>query len=272
VIASNEAGASNPSAPTDTFAGGSLPKTGAFTVPKAIVPNFIIDAYGESGEWFTEIRATGTSQIISSPVPDGPSSSVRLTTTCDSATDIAGIKVVYNPSIFEGMLLKDFLASFSTMSYKYYKVDNSAECAGSSAQASPSIKFEAFSSGAFAAGTTSYTTFVWEPYRSPALNGAPPPTDSWQTETIEKTTGSATFTPNGGWRSTRNFGQTGLASLQQWEAFLTSDGTNSPLFIQDAIVFSISVEIGSNNLGLLSYVNDIRVASGAYDWTFTFTA
>ena len=272
VIASNEAGTSNSSTPTDTFTGGSLPKTGTFTVPKAVVPNYIIDAHGESGEWFTEVQATGTSQIIASPVSGGPSNSVQLTTACDNAvSDMAGIKVVYSPSIFEGMLLKDFLASFNTMSYKYYKVNNSANCASFSEHASPSMKFEAFSSSAYTAGTTSYTTFVWEPYKTPALNGAPPPTDSWQTETIGKTTGSQTFTSNGGWRSTRSFGQSGLASLQQWETFLKGGSTTSPLFIQDAVVLSISVEIGSNNIGLLSYVNDIHVSSGEYDWTFSFT-
>lgn len=120
VTATNAAGTGAPSDPSAPFVGGKLPQAGDFIVPESSFSNEFIP-----GQWFYYTLANGGSQIITNPVPGEGSPAddvVELTTTC-SDDDLAGIKVSYYPgSIFNGMLLSEFLASFNSMSYKYYKV------------------------------------------------------------------------------------------------------------------------------------------------------
>lgn len=277
VTATNAAGTGAPSDPSAPFVGGRLPRSGDFVVPQS---SFLAEFV--PGQWFYSTLASGGSEIITNPVPSEGSPGdqvVELTTTC-SNDDLAGIKVSYYPgSIFNGMLFSEFLANFSSMSYKYYKVGDDPQGCTSSVT-SPTFKFEVFSQKADDNDEPSYTTFVWEPYSAPPLNGSPAPSGSWQSVQVSKSDGTATFDGNGGWRSTTDLGQgnsfQNQASLATWESFLSGteiDGktTTSPQFITDAVVWSISVEIGRYNPGLLTYTNDIQVSSGDYDWSFSFT-
>lgn len=280
VTATNAAGTSETSDPSAIFVAGSLPKTGPFIVPKSVVPTLGLYDVGENGQWHTGLYCSsctpqGVSQIISSPYVTGPSSVVNFETPCtDPSPDVAGIRGTFLPSIFNGMLFKDFLAGFKKIEYKYYKVDTS-DCQENNA--APAFKLTVFSTKASEAGTTSYTNFVLEPYNVPPVSGGYPPTNSWQTLTVDKTTGAEDeFSANNGWWSTGAFGQDGRgsksASLAYWESFL-NDGskTTSPSFMDDAVLYQIAIEIGSGNRGLVTYVNDITISSGDYDWSFTFT-
>ncbi len=271
VTATNAAGTSAPSDPSAPFVGGSLPKTGEFIVSKSVVANDNLTP----GQWYYTTLASGASRIITNPVTGQGSPGddvVELNTTC-SNDDLAGIKVNYGGSIFNGMPFSDFLANFGSISYKWYKLGNDPQGCASSVT-SPMFKFEVYSQEAADMNEPSYTTFVWEPYTAPPLNGSPAPSGSWQAVQASKSDGTSTFDGNGGWRSTRDLGQgdslQNLASLATWESFLTgtaidSKTTTSPKFLTGGVVFSISVTIGRFNPGLVTYTNYIQVSSGQYD-------
>ena len=277
VVAKSSAGSSPSSTPSAPFVGGDLPTTGVFTVPKELVPERGLYDLGENGQWHTGIYCKdcaadeeGVSEIITSPVSTPPTSVVKLETSC-SNKDVVGIRGTFLPSVFSGMLFKDFLDGFNEISYKFYR--QILACAGNYPKAAPAFKLTVYSSNAKDKSETSYTQLVWEPYAAPPLDGASPPTDSWETVTIQKSSGSQDgFTSNGGWMSTGDFGQgnkqDNRASLQYWETYLNA---NRPTFMSDAVVYQVAIELGSSNPGLQTYVNDPSISSGPYSWKFTFT-
>ena len=284
VVANNSAGSSDPSDATAAFLGGDLPKTGNFIAPKSVVPQ-VSDIYGEpfeNGEWKVGVftgggggtAVAGTGTIITSPLEAAqqpPTSIIELITPCeDLATSGgygAGVRGTFLPSVFSGMKFSQFLQDFKSIEYKYYK-KSIPNCSYSS-DAAPTFKLTLY---------PPYAQFVWTPNRAPPLNGAAPEFDQWNQVSITKTSGSTTdFVANGGWWVTGGLNRIGVdqslgASLEKWEAYLNSEaGANYKSFL-DANVYQIAVEVGTGEGALVTYVNDIRISSGDYDWKFTFEA
>lgn len=278
VVANNGAGSSDPSAPTAEFAGGDLPKTGDFIVPKSVVPevaNIYEDVY-VNGQWkvglFTgaggNTAISGTGKIMTSPLEalqQPPTSIIELTTPCDQSQGGgygAGVRATFLPSIFGEMKFGDFLADFHSIEYKYYKVSGDCE---DDATAAPTFKLTLY---------PPYAQLIWTPNRAPPLNGGDPDFDQWYQVNITKASGSVDFAANGGWydqSGTRMGVDNSLgASLQKWEDYLTSSADYSSFL--DANVYQIAVEVGSGEGSLVTYINDIRISSGDYDWSFTFEA
>jgi hypothetical protein len=201
----------------------------------------------------------------------GVNSTLRLYTSA-YAPDIAqvGINFFDGPSgLFNGMKFKDMVAGGITFEYAFYK----ELVAGGNTYAAPAIKFTIYSP---TVGASSWTNLVWEPYRGgcglPSCSNTPP-TGTWHAMSVGNTTGvSNVGNGNSGWWNTRN--QNNGGSLAAWAAWFNTTAVASvgygPTFMADAIIISAMIGVGSNNQGVTSHVNSLRIAANGYDWKWIF--
>jgi len=204
----------------------------------------------------------GISNTLVSGAPGSIASALRLYTRPLENSDRAEVGIAYNTGLFNGMKFKDMVAGGITFEYSFFK----ATVSGGNEPAAPAIKVVVLNpAGGF------WTTFVYEPY----LNGpSPSPTkDIWQSKIADTTTGtSTTLTANSGgvgWRQTYMppYKNSECRSLATWADYFNTNMTD---IFKDAIVWQVSIGVGTYNPGVTSYVNSLRIAVGDYDWKWTF--
>ena len=159
---------------------------------------------------------------------------------------------------------------FSTLSimYSYHKATN----AGQSLAAAPSLKLTFFNSmcdDPVSAGDC-FATLVYEPtWNGPGSTSASPgstnpATDTWTTVTIDENTGL--FWTTGGFGFGNSFGGPPIKTLAEWRTALSSD-------FGDAILFRVSIGVGSFNIGQIGYFDDVNIShafGGGFNESYDF--
>ena len=214
-----------------------------------------------------------TAQIVTLPnqvasgSPGGITSALRLQTGIGGGSNLAQVYAFVSPKrpttspilgLFNGMLFKDMVASGIRFEYSFFN-------AGSYTPA-PAIKMTVYSPS-----TTNWTTFVWEPYQGQVNSINIQPDNVWVSNVVLNTTGISNVPPVGGsgrgWRNTRWPPIWSQATLANWVTHLNN---TMPKAMTDAIVEEVQIGVGTNNDGVTSYVNSLRIAVGDYDWKWTF--
>ncbi|MCH8096381.1 MAG: hypothetical protein IID53_04825 [Proteobacteria bacterium] len=156
---------------------------------------------------------------------------------------------------------------FSTLSimYSYHKATN----ADQNASAAPSLKltfFNAVCDDAASAGDC-FATLVYEPtWNGPTSTSASPAstnpaTDVWTAVTIDQDTGL--FWTTGGFGFVNSGGGPPIKTLAEWRTALSSD-------FGDAVLFRVSVGVGSFNQGQIGYFDDVQIAGTNADASYDF--
>jgi len=204
-----------------------------------------------------------------SGAPNNITSALRLYTRLSPATDKAEVGIKFYDGLFNGMKFKDMVAQGISFEYSFFK----ATVVNGSDAAAPAIKMAVYSPS-----TRNFTTFVWEPYVGGAPSGNPAK-DVWLTKVVTNTTGTNATSGTGGsgwwrtgWFPTSSLGSSGtrqnyVRNLATWANYFN---TSMPLDMSDAVVISVSIGVGSGNIGVTSYVNSLRIAVGDYDWKWSF--
>ena len=173
--------------------------------------------------------------------------------------------------LFNGMKFKDMVTGGITFDYDFFK----AIVTGGNANAAPAIKI-----GLNLPTFGQYASLIWEPYQggcsSPGCVNSPP-TDTWHSMSVGNTTGATSVggaTNQGWWKTGASPGMSSLGSLAAWATWFASSAGSAagfgPTFMADAIVVDVRIGVGSNNLGVTSYVDSLRIAANGYDWTWIF--
>ena len=211
----------------------------------------------------TEVQG-GISNTLTTGAPGSIASALRLYTRPSQGSDRAEVGMhFYDTGLFNGMKFKDMVAGGITFEYSFFK----ATVNGGNEAAAPAIKVVVYKPPITSPAL--WTTFVYEPY----LNGPNPTKDVWQSKIADTTTGtSTTLIANSGgmgWCQTQvaPYKNSECRSLATWADYLN---TTMPDIFKDAIVGQVSIGVGSNNPGVTSYVNSLRIAVGDYDWKWTF--
>ncbi|KAG7667910.1 hypothetical protein Ndes2526B_g01681 [Nannochloris sp. 'desiccata'] len=236
--------------------------------PPMTVDSFVVStilpytATPPDGEWYISIETPGggvTQLTTSAPTSDLGTYALELSTG-DSNADSARARVAYSAGLFGGMTFADFIEDLNTVTFTMYKEDTGLSCQND--QASPAVKFVVFNTE-----TSGFTTIVFEPYRAPPFNGAAVTKDTWLTLSAGKDTGSDSCTSGNGWWATK-LGQDEVCSPS---SLLNALDTEFPeLKYGEAKVFSVALELGAANKCVTGYVQTLRVASGVWDYTWTF--
>ncbi len=215
-----------------------------------------------------EVNA-GKNESLVSGRPDNITSALRLHTRVNQTGDRAEVALYFldtDYGLFNGMLFKDMVANGIRFEYSYFK----ANVTDGGLAPAPTIKFSVHSPSA-----GFWTTFLWEPYQQGTGN---PIENVWVSNEVLNTTGT-TYYPNAsdvtkyGWSHTnkKNIsaygGLSNLANLATWAGFLN---TTLPLVMATAVVGEVRIGVGTDNPGVTSYVNSLRIAVGDYDWKWTF--
>jgi len=225
-----------------------------------------------------EVNDGGKDEALVSGAPGSIESALRLQTTMEDVEDKAEVGIKFHDGLFDGMLFKDMVTNGISFEYSFFL----ALVPGSNEFAAPAIKMAVYSPL-----TGKSTTFVWEHYVGDAPCCTIPDKNAWVTNTVDPTTGSSKPLPggdtgDGGWSQTNwqpltgfryeewgpsNFWLDYTRSLEYWKAYFITD-TEHP--INDAIVTSVSIGLGTYNEGVTSYVDSLRIFVGDYDWKWTF--
>ena len=214
-----------------------------------------------------EVNAGKNASLVSGR-PENIASALRLHTRVNQTGDRAEVAVYFHYTndggLFNGMLFKDMVANGIRFEYSFFK----ANVTYGSEEAAPAIKLAVYSPS-----TKAWTSFVWEPYQQGTGN---PNENEWISNVVLTTNGTSTnpittTSGNGWWNSywvpDLNLRQSHLSNLAAWVTHLN---TSFPLVMADAIVEHVRIGVGSNNPGVTSYVNSLRIAVGDYDWKWTF--
>ena len=211
-----------------------------------------------AGQWSkTDMRGNGTASVVdltgqggnletNAPLPPG---AARLTTGSDDADKAeVGIQSDFEQvsTIFDGNL---------SFGYSYFK----ASVASGNAAAAPSFKLT-FYNAAFSGD--GYVTLVYEPYWNQAGSvgsSKNPPTDQWETVSIDLTNGVFFAAGNGG------FGQSGsagppLGTLADWRT--TFNNSSSDAFDSASLV-GLSMGVGTYNQGQEGYFDQVSINTTA---------
>lgn len=156
-----------------------------------------------------------------------------------------------------------------SLSYSYYK----EAVPGGSMFAAPALQLSLAAPG-HSSTNDNFGTLVYEPTWNQGTGGSSAvPTGVWFTDSISASTGEGP-TGDGGWWWTGGFEQPNTAggppnrSLAEWAALFAAD----PDFA-NARVVSLGVNVGTNNLGVDSYFDDVRFSvPGDFDLAFDFSA
>jgi hypothetical protein len=224
----------------------------------------------------TEVSGSPNSDRADALVNDAPdniTSALRLHTR-DVNNDKAEVGIKFydgaaNKGLFNGMSFKDMVTGGISFEYSFFKAENS-RC--DNLAPAPAIKMAVYSNS-----TRMFTTFVWEPYVGGLVLGNPA-IDSWIYNLVNTTTGTSTLLTSGGngWTQTKwppgpSNWQSNVGSLNNWAAyFATNPWMPNANPMDDAIVISVSIGLGSYNPSVTSYVNSLRIFVGDYDWKWNF--
>ena len=221
----------------------------------------------------------GKNEALVSGAPGIIESALRLLTTMEDVDDKAEVGIKFHDGLFGGMKFKDMVTNGISFEYSFFL----ALMPESIEYAAPAIKMAVYSPS-----TGKSTTFMWEPYVGAATCCVAPLKDAWVTNTVIPTTGSSeplipdSNTNDGGWSQTDWQPLTGFRyeewgssdfwldytrSLETWRAYFMTNA-NHP--INDAIVTSVSIGLGTNNEGVTSYVDSLQIAVSEYIWKWTF--
>lgn len=222
------------------------------------------------GSWSQFVSGGGTASTVSltglggtlentAPLPTG---AARLTTG-PVATGDRGEAFLSSPNFGT---VGDFLSSGS-LSYKYFK----SSVNDGNAFAAPAIKITVsdgnITNGAH--GADGFTTFVYEPTWNQAANpnnSLAVPTDVWTMVSIDGTTGLFWHTGIYGAPNQAGGGANAQMTIADWNTFF--DGVD----LLDATIQTISIGVGTFNLGQTGYFDDVTIVSGQFEDTFDFEA
>lgn len=139
------------------------------------------------------------------------------------------------------------------LDYSFYK----ASAGDLNIWAAPSIKLTLSNPGASGDG---YGTLVFEPYWQ-ASPMAPPTPDTWTSVSITSTSG--VFWWDGGFGYSNSFGGPPLKTLAEWAAAFDSD-------FDDAVLYAVSVGVGTWNQGQTGYFDEVSVSYTGYSAAYNF--
>jgi hypothetical protein len=221
----------------------------------------------------TEVSESGRNGTLVTGAPGSITSALRLHTR-DVNNDKAEVGIKFydgaaNKGLFNGMLFKVMVTEGISFEYSFFKAKNSLF---NNVAPAPAIKMAVYSPS-----TTKFTTFSWEPYVGGLVIGNPA-IDSWIYNLVDTTTGTSTLPTSGGngWTQTKwppgpSFWQSNVGSLNNWAAYFDMNPwTPNANPMDDAIVISVSIGLGSYNPSVTSYVNSLRIFVGDYDWKWNF--
>lgn len=221
------------------------------------------------GSWYQVVAGGGTASTVSltglggtleggAPLPTG----AALVTTGPANTGDRGEARLASPGFGT---LGDFLNG-GALSYTYYK----SSVGDGNAFAAPAMKIEILDSNRDGThGADGYTTFVYEPSWNQAANpntSQAVPTDTWTVVNIDADTGLFWHTGLYGDANQAGGGANQQMTLDDWNTHFGLDD------LLDADILSISIGVGTFNLGQTGYFDDVRIASGQFDDTFDFEA
>jgi hypothetical protein len=224
------------------------------------------------------MRFAGTAEIVMADVPvgGGLTTALKETTGCvdtDKATVTAGFGTV---GLFSGISFKQFVTDLVAIEYEFYKQTTSPEGCTQNAFSAPYLVFTVTGP---VCGEDKTTNFVLEPTYHPDITPTIPK-DTWHKPSTGSTTGGTTCLTAGGkgisitglksvFELTAGFWGDYRCSLASWVSLLETNGFSD--FVNDGKVVGVSVALGSYNRADTGFVNNVRVASGSYDWTWKFT-
>lgn len=213
--------------------------------------------------YYNEMQGAGTATIenltgqggnleTAQPLPPG---AARLTTG-GSNSDKAQVSTYADYGLASSVL------SSINLSYSYYKAN-----VGAPAPA-PSIKLTIEAPAAF--GHDHYGTLIYEPYWNqsnpgPGASGTPP-TDAWQTVSIDENNGVWWW--NGGFGYGSGAGGPPLKTLADW--LVAFQGGNDANHFANARVTTLTVGIGTYNLNQDGYFDAVSIQTGNIDKTYNF--
>jgi len=224
------------------------------------------------------MRLDGTADIVTAGVPaGGPMTALKETTGCvngDKATVTAGFGTV---GLFNGVSFKHFVADLVAIEYQFYKQTTSP---GGCTQNPSSAPYLTFTVTGPVNGVEKTTNFVLEPTYHPDIDPLIPK-DTWLQPFTNSTTGRTTNCLTSGGKGISVTGLNSVfglttgywgdfrCSLASWVTLLETNGFSD--FVNDGTIVGVSVALGSFNIADTGFVNNVRVASGPYDWTWKFT-
>jgi hypothetical protein len=74
----------------------------------------------------------------------------------------------------------------------------------------------------------------------------------------------------GWWKTGPSPGMSSLGSLAAWAGWFNTTAGYGSAFMDDAVVISVRIGVGSYNAGVTSHVNSLRIAANGYDWKWNF--
>ena len=172
--------------------------------------------------------------------------------------------------LFNGMKFIDMVNDGITFDYNFFKATVTGP--GPNLNAAPSIKIGLRST----TDPSKWASLVWEPYQGGCGNPGCvnlPPLDMWHAMHVDKTTGTSpinTGLNKGWWKTGTTPGQGSLGSLAAWATWFNTDSGYGPTFMNNAVIESVRIGVGTFNLGVTSYVDSLKIVSGDYDWKWTF--
>jgi hypothetical protein len=270
VIAVNEA---------DSVCSDKVVYYGSFTTGVFEITTLFPSSEGlEYGQWYkSDMRLDGTAEIVTAGVPaGGPTTALKETTGCDNgdkATVTAGFGTV---GLFNGVNFKQFVADLDAIEYQFYKQTTSPVGCTQNAFSAPYLLFTVTGP---VSGVEKTTNFVLEPTYHPDINPTIPK-DTWLQPFTGSTTGGTTCLTAGGkgisvtglnsvFGLTQGFWGDYRCSLASWVTLLETNGFSD--FVNDSKIVGVSVALGTFNRADTGFVNNVRVASSPYDWTWNFT-
>lgn len=216
----------------------------------------------ENGGTATLVDLSGSGGNLQSNIPSGSSGALRLSTGLDNS-DVAEITTYQNFGDAATVL------GSLNLSYSYYKETVS----GGNVFAAPALKITIYSAG----GTgDNFGQLVYEPtWNQPTSGSQSVPTDTWQSVSINNSTG-ASSDASGGWWWTGGFeiangaGGVPLRSLSEW---VTTFQSSDAIDFATGQVTAITLGVGTSNQGQIGYVDSLSVAiPSGVNATYNFSA
>ncbi|MGY6634241.1 MAG: PEP-CTERM sorting domain-containing protein [Alkalilacustris sp.] len=232
--------------------------------PFAVSASTVVTDFGAGSPWvqtrdqgdasvaIVDLTGAGGNLENDAPLPGG---AVRFETTANSS-DAADIGVVGNFGT-----VRDIFNGDLSFSYSLFKEDVGA------AENAPALKLSFFNPDVTGTGIDSgFVQLIFEPYwNQPGFQGSsrPVPTGEWLDYDIGFESGL--FWATGGFGEPSGAGGPPLRTLAGWLDAFNAD-------FDDAVLFTVAIGVGTNNLNLVSYVDNVTIAGTALDGTFDFEA